>query len=67
MGDVMALAASLELSHNARCMRRTMAVLAFGYCLVLFLMAEGACQGAVLGLAGAKEVESLLVAYAAVL
>jgi len=67
MGDVMALAAFLELLHNACRMWRTMAVLAFGYSLVLFLMAEGACQGIVFGLAGAKQVESLLMAYAAVL
>ena len=66
MGDVMALAAFLELSHNASCMWRTMAVLAFWYRLVFFLMAECACQGTVLSLAGAKEIESLLVAYATV-
>ena len=67
MSDVMALAAFLELSHNACCMWRTMAVLAFGYCLMLFLMAESACQGTVLGFTGTKEVEGLLVAYATVL
>ena len=66
MGDVMALAAFLELFHNASSMWRTMAVLAFGYRLVLFLMAESACQGTVLGLAGAKEIQSLLMACAAV-
>ena len=67
MGDVMAFAAFLELFHNACCMRRTMAVLAFGYSLVLFLMAECACQGMCLALLAAKEVEGLFVACAAVL
>ena len=67
MSDIVALAAFQEPSHNAGRMWRTMAVLAFGYCLVLFLMAECACQGLVLGIAGAKEVKGLLMAYAAVL
>ena len=44
-----------------------MAILAFGYRLVLFLMAECAGQDIVLSLAGAKEVESLFMAYATVL
>ncbi len=62
MGDVMALAAFRELSHNARCMWSPMAVLTVGYYLVPFLMAGCAGQGLVPGLAGAKEVHSLLVA-----
>ena len=57
----MAIAAFRKLSHNASRMWRPMAVLALGYHLVPFLMAGYACQGPVLGLAGAKEVESLLV------
>ena len=67
MGDVVALAAFLELSHNARSMWRTMAVLTFGYRLVLFMMTECASQGIVFGLAGGKEVKGLLVACATVL
>ena len=48
MGDVVALTAFLELDHNAGRMRRTMAVLAIGYHLVLLLVAEGAREGLVL-------------------
>ena len=67
MRDVMAVAAFLELFHNAGRMWRTMAVLAFGYSPVLFLMAECACQGIVLSLAGDKEIQSLFMACATVL
>ena len=67
MGDVMAIAAFLKFSHNAGSMRCSMAVLAFGDCLVLFLMAEGARQGIVFGLAGAKHGKGILMAYATVL
>ena len=67
MRYVMTFAAFLELFHNASRMWRTMAVLAFGYSPVLFLMAECACQGTVLGLAGDKEVQRLFMASTAVL
>ena len=56
MSDVVALATFLELGHNASCMWRPVAVLAVGYHLVFFLMAESACQGTVLSFIGAKEV-----------
>ena len=67
MRYVMAFAAFLELFHNTSRMWRTMAVLAFGYSLVFFLMTECACQGTVLGLAGDKEVQRLFVTSATVL
>ena len=62
----MALAAFRELCHDAGRMGCAMAVLAFGHHLVLFLMAECACEVLVLGLAGAQKVKSLAVACAAV-
>ena len=43
-----------------------MAILAFGHHLVLFLMAECACQGLVFGLAGTEKVKNLDVTCAAV-
>lgn len=66
MGDVVTIAAFLELGHNACRMRRPMTVPTVGDHPVFFLMAGWACQGLVLGFAGAKEVKGLFVAYAAV-
>ena len=43
-----------------------MAGLARGYHLMLFLMAEGACQGLVLDLAGVEKIENLAVTSGAV-
>ena len=55
MRNIMAFSAFLELPHNTCRMRDTVAVLAFRYSLVLFLMAEGTCEGIVFGLAGIKQ------------
>lgn len=67
MSDVVAIAAFPEPGHYAGLMGCPMAVPTVGDHLVFFLMAGCACQGLVLGFTGAKEVKSLLVAYAAVL
>ncbi len=67
MSDVVTVAAFRKLFHNAGGMWRRMAVLTAGYHFVLFLMAECARQGLVLGPAGAEKVLGLLVTKAAVL
>jgi hypothetical protein len=66
VGDLVAIAAFRELRHDTGRMGRTMAVLALGNHFMLCLMAERACQGAVLDLAGAENVQNLAVASAAV-
>lgn len=67
MGDIVAVAAFLELRHNARRMGRPMAVLAVGYHLVLFLVAEGAGEGLMFCLSAIEKVENRLMACAAIL
>ena len=67
MGDVVAIAAFRVLCHHAGRMRCAMTVLALGHHLVFCLVAEGAGEGLVLGLAGGEKVEGLLVTCAAVL
>lgn len=67
MGDTMAVAAFLELCHNARRMGRPMAVLADGHHLMLLLVAEGACEGLVFCLPAVEKVEDPFMACAAIL
>lgn len=54
MGDIVAVAAFLELCHNALRMGRSMAVLAVGHHLMFLLVTEGACEGLVFCLPAAE-------------
>jgi len=67
MGDTVAVAAFLELCHNARRMGRPMAVQAAGHHLMLPLVTEGACEGLVFCLPAAEKVEGHFMACAAIL
>ena len=67
MSGFVTVAAFRELGHNASRMWHSMALHAGRHHLMPFLMAGCACQGLVLRLAGAKEVEDILVAYSAIL
>ena len=66
MSDIVALTAFRELGHNAGRMRRTMAILAVGYHLVLRLMAESTFVSLVPCRTGTEKVEGLLMTCSAV-
>jgi len=65
MRDLMAIPASREFGHDARGMLGPVAILAFRYHLVLFLMTERACERAVFRLGRGEERKCVLVACGA--
>ncbi len=65
MRDLMAISASREFGHDARGMLGPVAILAFRYHLVLFLMAECAGERAVFRLGRAEQRKCVLVARGA--
>lgn len=67
MSDLVAFTAFGELDQNPLRMRHPVAVLTVGYRLVLFLMAIGAYELFMLGVAGTEHVQYLFVTCAAVL